>query len=83
MKNHFIVKREVIPALSEKVVQLPTREKGVRFLDSQEIQGGVFVARCLTECVNGQMTCLIVNTTHTELGIFLRLTVRVDIFKFL
>jgi hypothetical protein len=49
-KNHFMLRKEIIPAFSEKVVQYPTREKGTRYIESQEIQPGLLVARCYTEC---------------------------------
>jgi hypothetical protein len=65
-KNHFMLQKEIIPALSEKIVQLPTREKGIRYIESQEIQPGLLVARCCTKCVDNKVTCLLVNTTHVD-----------------
>jgi hypothetical protein len=66
IKNHFMLRKEIIPAFSEKVVQFPTREKGTRYIESQEIQPGLFVARCYTECVDNKVTCLLVNTAHVD-----------------
>ena len=61
-----MIQKEIIPAFSEKIVQLPTREKGIRYIESQEIQSGLFVARCYTECVDNKVTCLLVNATHVD-----------------
>jgi hypothetical protein len=66
IKNHFVLQKEIIPAFSEKIVQLPTREKVTRYIESQEIQPGLLVARCYTECVDNKVTCLLINTTHVD-----------------
>jgi hypothetical protein len=66
VKNNFMIQKEIIPAFSEKVVQFPTREKGTRYIECQEIQSGLFVARCYTECVDNKVACLLVNTTHAD-----------------
>jgi hypothetical protein len=34
IKNHFMLRKEIIPSFSEKVVQFPTREKGTRYIES-------------------------------------------------
>jgi hypothetical protein len=65
-KNHYMIQKEIIPAFSEKIVQIPTREKGARYIESQEVQSGLFIARCYAECVDNKVTCLLVNTTHVD-----------------
>jgi hypothetical protein len=54
---------KIILPLSESIVRIPTKERGVRFLEKQELSPGVYCGTSLSLCEGGYFQCLIVNMT--------------------
>jgi hypothetical protein len=55
-----------LPAYSETIVRIPTNEKGVRLIESQELQQNVFCASSIVDCADSSFTCLIINCNPTN-----------------
>jgi hypothetical protein len=53
-----------LPPLSEGIVKIPTREKGVRLIEKQELLPGVYCGTSLGECNGEFVSCLAVNLTN-------------------
>lgn len=64
--NYVFTKNIAIPPFSESVVQFPTTEKGVRYVEQQLLQPGIVCAATLTNC-DKTFPCLIVNVTPETL----------------
>jgi hypothetical protein len=58
-----------IPPRTEKVVEIPLKEKGDIFVTRQEIKPGVFVADSLTTVRNDKIIACIINTTAEEVDV--------------
>ncbi|PNF31840.1 hypothetical protein B7P43_G08901 [Cryptotermes secundus] len=54
---------KVVPPFSESVIKVPTKEKGIRLVDKQELLPGVYCGTSLGMCHEGYFSCLIVNMT--------------------
>ena len=52
-----------IPPYSEKICTFPTKERGIRYIEQQNLKDGVFCASSLSEC-DGTFACLLVNVTQ-------------------
>lgn len=62
--NGYVISKQVVLAPhSETVCRFQTRERGVRFIEHENIQPGVYSATCLTECKENYFNCLLVNMT--------------------
>jgi hypothetical protein len=54
---------KIILPFSESVVKMPTRERGIRFVEKQELSPGVYCSTSLSLCEGGRFQCLVVNMT--------------------
>jgi hypothetical protein len=64
MENDYVmVCPKIILPFSESVVKMPTRERGIRFVDKQELLPGIYCSTSLSLCEGGCFQCLIVNMT--------------------
>jgi len=61
--NYIITQGIAIPPYSEKICTFPTKEKGIRYIESQTLKNGVFCASSLSEC-DEIFACLLVNVTQ-------------------
>jgi hypothetical protein len=55
-----------LPAYSETLVRVPTKEKGNRLVENQELQDNIFCASSVVECKDNTFLCLVVNLNSTE-----------------
>jgi hypothetical protein len=55
-----------LPAHSETLVRIPTKEKGTRLIESQELQDNIFCASSIVECDESSFVCLIINCNATD-----------------
>lgn len=55
-----------LPAHSETLVRIPTRETGNRLIESQELQENIYCASSVVECVDNAFLCLLINLNPTE-----------------
>jgi hypothetical protein len=55
-----------LPAYSETLVRIPTKENGNRLVESQELQENIFCASSVVECINNSFLCLLINLNSTE-----------------
>jgi hypothetical protein len=58
--------RITLPAYSETLVRIPTKEKGTRLIESQELQVNIFCASSVVECVDASFVCLVINSNSIE-----------------
>jgi hypothetical protein len=64
IKNDYMMTcRNTILPFSETVVRVPTRERGVRFVDKQELLPGVYCGTSLSLSSDCHFYCLVVNMT--------------------
>jgi hypothetical protein len=71
LENGYVMTRNpALPPLSEGVVQIPTKEKGIRLVEKQELLPGVFCGTCLVEGNGEFASCLVVNLTTEPAAIF-------------
>ena len=55
-----------LPAYSEKIVRIPTTERGSRLAEPQELQENVLCASSIVECTDASFSCLIMNCNGTD-----------------
>jgi hypothetical protein len=68
LQNDYVMTcSKVIPPLSESLVQIPTTEKGIRFVEKQELLPGVYCGTSLSLCQEGYFPCLILNLTQSPI----------------
>jgi hypothetical protein len=61
--NYMMTCPSTILPFSESVVKIPTKERGVRFVEKQELLPGAYCGTSLSLCHEGYFHCLIVNMT--------------------
>ena len=61
--NYLLATQQMLEPFSEKNCQFQTRERGVRLVENQVIQTGVYCAASLSKCENNTFSCLLVNST--------------------
>jgi hypothetical protein len=61
--DYMMTCSNAILAFSESVVKVPTKERGVRFVDKQELLPGTYCGASLSLCHEGYFHCLVVNIT--------------------
>jgi hypothetical protein len=64
IRNDYVMTcpNTILP-FSESVIKVPTKERGVRFVDKQELLPGVYCGTSLSLCHKGYFQCLVVNMT--------------------
>jgi hypothetical protein len=68
LQNDYVMTcPKVIPPFSENIVKVPTKERGVRLADKQELLPGVYCGTSLSLCQKGYFQCLIVNMTQSPI----------------
>jgi hypothetical protein len=55
-----------LPAYTETLVRIPTKEKGTRLVESQELQENIFCASSVVECADASFVCLVINCNPIE-----------------
>jgi hypothetical protein len=55
-----------LPAYSETLIRVPTREKRNRLVEAQELQENVLCASNVVECAGNPFCCLLTNLNRTE-----------------
>jgi hypothetical protein len=55
-----------LPAYSETLVRVSTKEKGTRLIESQELQENIFRASSVVDCAEASFVCLIINCNPIE-----------------
>jgi hypothetical protein len=50
-----------LPACSETLIRIPTTEKGIQLIETQELHENVLCASSVDECVDSSFICLVIN----------------------
>ena len=68
LQNDYVMTcSKAIPPLSGSLVQIPTGEKGIIFVDKQELLPGVYCGTSLSLCQERYFQCLVLNLTQSPI----------------